>query len=277
MTLNDLDKSSLNGVVIVDPPRNGESNMAIDDSLIARAQPDWPIVLRVYRWDQPTLSLGHFQNLDDRADTPALNDLPWVRRKTGGGAILHDQELTYSILIPNRQGLATKGHSDNLYRAIHSAFVNELRSWGWDAKLSESCTCHNPPNSKAEPFLCFSRRSPVDLIIGEAKILGSAQRRTSSGLIQHGSLLLRSTSATPNLLGLLEQPRSLDGSDFCRPTSEEFVQIFGNDFRACDVRDKLRSSNLLEWMVGVLKGGLSSLFGVTWKTGKLNEFGLDYS
>ena len=88
-----LDGASLQGipregVVLIDPPLSGETNMAIDEALLRDATPESPVVLRVYRWEQPTLSLGHFQSWDDCRAVPGLSDLPWVRRKTGGGGRL---------------------------------------------------------------------------------------------------------------------------------------------------------------------------------------------
>ena len=190
--------------MIVDPPLSGERNMAVDEALLRNVKPDWPVVLRIYRWDRPTLSIGHFQRIEDRIQHPSLSELPWVRRKTGGGAIVHDQELTYSVLLPNRLVQSSKGHSEALYRDIHLSFVEKLTSLGWDAGLSESCTCPTKEQRNTEPFLCFLRRSPVDLIVGVDKILGSAQRRTAAGLLQHGSYLLRRSQWTPELCGLLD-------------------------------------------------------------------------
>ncbi len=216
--------------------------MAIDEALLDKAMPDWPIVLRIYQWQRPTLSLGHFQQIEDLDECPSLTGLPWVRRKTGGGAIVHDRELTYSIVFPNRGGKATKGHNEALYRAIHTHFVQALRGLGREARLSESCTCKTNADQSSEPFLCFSRRSPVDLLVGEDKILGSAQRRTSRGLLQHGSFLLGRSESTPHLPGLLD---SIDAE--------------------ADV-------NLSEWLnffVATLKNGVSQLLQVRWQNGKL--------
>ena len=172
--------TSQQGVVIIDPPRDGEANMAIDDALLEHAKPAWPVVMRIYRWQKPTLSLGHFQSLEERKSFPMLEGLESVRRRTGGGAIVHDQEITYSLVFPNRGKGMVKGHSEQLYRAVHMAAIESLRKLGWEANLSESCTCANSSNPKSESFLCFLRRSPVDLVVGPYKILGSAQRRTSS-------------------------------------------------------------------------------------------------
>ena len=200
-------QSDERGVVLITPPLPGTSNMEIDEALLADAAPDRPVVLRIYQWKEPTLSLGHFQSVQDRDEVPALGNVVCVRRRTGGGAILHDQELTYSLVIPARSA-AEKGHSEKLYRSVHTAIAEGLQTLGWNAVLSETCTCSTATNPKQEPFLCFSRRSPVDLIVGQDKILGSAQRRTKLGLLQHGSLLLRGSVLTPSLHGLLDLPNS---------------------------------------------------------------------
>jgi lipoate-protein ligase A len=196
------------GVVVVDPPLSGIINMEKDDALLANATPDSPIVVRLYRWSEPTLSLGHFQEIEGRSEVAGLENASWVRRRTGGGAILHDFELTYSVVIPDVGDKVLKGHSESLYRSVHLTLADELRRLGWDANLSEECTCSTSPNRNSEPFLCFSRRSPVDLLVGPYKIMGSAQRRTSKGLLQHGSLLLRHSPLTPGLAGLLDIERT---------------------------------------------------------------------
>jgi lipoate-protein ligase A len=202
----------MDAVVVWDEPKSGSDNMSVDEQLLLRATSDWPIVVRIYQWSTPTLSLGHFQDITEREDQPALANLSWVRRKTGGGAIVHDQELTYSIIVPQQNGEVRKGHSELLYRAVHESVADQLRQLGWDAQLAETCTCATAKNEKKDPFLCFLRRTPVDLLVGMHKILGSAQRRSTTGLLQHGSLLIRHSLSTPRLLGLLDLP--LRQSDF---------------------------------------------------------------
>ncbi len=233
------------GLVLVDPPKSGACNMAVDEALLADAKPFWPIVLRIYEWDRPTLSIGHFQRLEDRDNSESLRALPWVRRKTGGGAIVHDHELTYSILFPNRDNQPTKGHSEALYRAIHLQFVEALTKLGWDAKLSEACTCKVSADAVPAPFLCFLRRSPVDLVVGDDKILGSAQRRSANGLLQHGSFLLQRSMAAQNLAGLLDG----EGGNKCGYSPNDWQKFF----------------------VATLKDGIAELLQVSWRNGKLSE------
>lgn len=193
-----------------DPPLPGRRNMEIDESILAEAQPDHPITVRLYQWDEPTLSLGHFQSMDQCendariCDVPLLRNIPWVRRKTGGGAILHDREWTYSIVIPAKPEESDKGPSEALYRAVHESIRDGLIALGWNAALAETCSCSPQNRGENEPFLCFQRRSPVDIVVGENKVVGSAQRRIRTGLLQHGSLLIHSSSLLPNLPGLEE-------------------------------------------------------------------------
>ena len=273
------------GVVQIDPPLSGETNMAVDEALLRDATPESPVVLRIYRWEQPTLSLGYFQSWDDCRAVPGLSDLPWVRRKTGGGAIVHDQEITYSILIPETRNKTSKGHSGLLYRAIHGSAVENLQRLGWDAKLSETCTCSTATNQKEEPFLCFSRRSPVDLIIGSDKVMGSAQRRTSAGLLQHGSLLIRHSPTTPGLIGLseltLQFPSKLVQAGFCADS----VSNYNKDMRekglhdafvdnACEkviAKAPFDQTTWLKILILVLKEGLSQIVNCRWQERNLDE------
>ena len=254
--------------------------MAIDESLLQNAAMDWPIVLRVYQWERPTLSIGHFQRIEDRERVPNLRDLPWVRRKTGGGAIVHDQELTYSILIPKRDNQSSKGHNESLYRAIHGAFADSLRTLGWNAQLSETCTNKTAIGKNQEPFLCFSRRTPIDLVVGDDKILGSAQRRSPAGLIQHGSFLLRRSQSALELFGLLDASK---GTTPCHRigqmsmvSEKELVGFKNNDASYLGVGSSAESSNReldgwIDFFVASLKQGLSQLFKIHWYNGSLGD------
>ena len=250
------------GLVVIDPARSGKSNMAIDEALLQNATPQWPIVLRVYRWERPTLSIGHFQRIEDRQYDPRLCDLPWVKRKTGGGAIVHDSELTYSILVPRRETQPVKGHNEALYRAIHLAFVDNLKTLGWDANLSETCTCKTTSDKETDAFLCFSRRTPVDLLVGGYKILGSAQRRTATGLIQHGSFLFRRAQSAPELFGLLDRPH--DGAKEI-DRGNHMENACSTDF------EPMEMDFWIEFFVASLKLGVSQLLQVNWQNGKLSD------
>jgi lipoate-protein ligase A len=86
--------------LIIDPPASGAWNMAVDEALLRSAAQRGTATLRFYQWSEPTLSLGYFQAADDRQQHFASLACPLVRRASGGGAIVHDRELTYSLAMP---------------------------------------------------------------------------------------------------------------------------------------------------------------------------------
>jgi lipoate-protein ligase A len=184
--------------LIYHPPASGAWNMAVDEALLEMTcqtgQIGW---LRFYRWEQPTLSLGYFQQHTDRQQHSPSLCCPLVRRSTGGGAIIHAEELTYSLCVPLASHLDQR--SQGLYQAVHETFIDELASRGIPARICG--TTERTPVDK-EPFLCFLRRSDFDILLGGHKVVGSAQRRRRLGLLQHGSVLVRSTSESPELVGI---------------------------------------------------------------------------
>lgn len=206
--------------LIIDPPAPGAWNMAVDESLLTAAADEGLATLRFYRWSEPTLSLGYFQRYQDRRQHVASGACPVVRRQTGGGAILHDGELTYSLALPAGHPFACR--AERLYTTVHRAFVAALdpllaaQGDGWTLKVNDQVS---PLRAGDEPFLCFQRRARGDVLliapqganssatasgppVATAKILGSAQRRRRGAILQHGSLLLESSPAAAELPGL---------------------------------------------------------------------------
>ncbi|MCC7425164.1 MAG: hypothetical protein IT428_33255, partial [Planctomycetaceae bacterium] len=90
----------MNHVIVESHPRSGAWNMAIDEALLETAVDAEQCTLRFYRWSEPTVSLGYFQKPEEAAADPLLAGLPIVPRLSGGGAILHHHEWTYSIALP---------------------------------------------------------------------------------------------------------------------------------------------------------------------------------
>jgi lipoate-protein ligase A len=182
--------------ILFDPPASGAWNMAVDEALLEAAADERSCALRFYRWEEPTLSLGYFQVYDDRRRHAASASCPVVRRASGGGAILHDVELTYSLAVPNRHPLAV----DRLrtYRVVHQALIDVLADWGVPGEWFVG-------DSRREAFLCFERRSSGDVLVGGVKVAGSAQRRRRGAVLQHGSVLLARSDAAPELDGIKER------------------------------------------------------------------------
>jgi lipoyl(octanoyl) transferase len=195
-------------------PGDGAWNMAVDEALMEAAAAEGVAALRFYEWAEPTLSLGYFQAAADRRlHSPSLA-CPLVRRLSGGGAILHDRELTYSLAIP--AGHAWAADAERLYMATHEALAAALKSLGVEA--SPRSEARQAGKSEAEheippPLLCFQRRAVGDLLIGETKIAGSAQRRRCRAVLQHGSILLAASRFAPELPGIKELTSRLVEAD----------------------------------------------------------------
>jgi lipoate-protein ligase A len=272
----------MDAYLVIDRPRAGAINMAIDQLLLERAAERQQLWLRVYRWEPATLSLGYFQAAQERRRLPLASGLPVVRRATGGGAIVHHWELTYSLCWPESHRL---GASEALYCAVHKATAAWLAEAGWRAQLFSACRLPGDapighasgigqaggmdgPGSAAPvevplgdaAYLCFQRRADVDLTVQGHKVLGSAQRRRSGGMLQHGSLLVAASPHAPELPGLLDLPPEL-GSD--ELGSSELAEAWahvrcdraaGMQRLSCSWGECLRraipGSEQLRWLVG---------------------------
>ena len=153
------------------------------------------------------------------ANTPASQNCAVVRRATGGGAIVHDREITYSIAIPPGHHMAVKHLA--LYETVHNLLIQLLAYHGIQASLYKG---EGRESDFAQPFLCFQRRTTGDLILSHHKIAGSAQRRYRGAILQHGSMLLSRSPTAPELPGIAE----IAGKSF---SFDQFVRIMGR--KAC--------------------------------------------
>lgn len=189
--------------LLIDAPASGAWNMAVDEVLMEWSAATGGCALRFYGWREPTLSLGYFQAYEDRTRHAASRDCAVVRRTSGGGAILHDAELTYSFAIPRKGRPALDRLA--LYRIAHTTLIELLAERGIAACLSKGSGGGAPGG---QPFLCFERRAPGDVLVGKAKIAGSAQRRSPAAVLQHGSVLLQRSPAAPELDGLVDLART---------------------------------------------------------------------
>jgi len=192
-------------VIIETEPCSGEWNMAVDEALLETAISTGQATLRWYRWEQPSVSLGYFQKFDELATDPMMSQLPVVRRLTGGGAILHDNEWTYSVVLPANQRLFDQ--PPQLYDIIHGAVVAGLNDLGVPVSFRGTTLKRSD-----EPLLCFQRQDSHDVTLHGRKVLGSAQRRRRGAILQHGSLLIVASRLAKEVPGL---------TDLCRITLPE--------------------------------------------------------
>lgn len=183
--------------LIKDAPASGSWNMSFDQAMLALTDQVGTISLRFYLWQEPTLSLGYFQKAADRDAHTASQKCSLVRRASGGGAILHDHELTYSLCFPSKSRWAKE--NEMLYTMVHRGIVESLATRGMRAGLYEA---GEEPVGDKRAFLCFQRRAAGDIVLDGHKVVGSAQRRLENAVLQHGSILVTASKHAPELPGL---------------------------------------------------------------------------
>ncbi|MFN0077242.1 MAG: biotin/lipoate A/B protein ligase family protein [Prosthecobacter sp.] len=160
-------------ILHLDPaPHDGAWNMAVDQAWLEQSEVP---VLRVYRWNEPTVTIGYAQNLAKLAD--ALPSWPVVRRWTGGGVVLHENDFTYSVIVPASHAWSQTNPLDS-YRLIHESLA---------AALADGSRLAGPEDLIEAPF-CFMAPALHDVVRGKVKIAGAGQRRGKLGLLHQGSV-----------------------------------------------------------------------------------------
>jgi lipoate-protein ligase A len=209
-------------LVIEPEPQSGVRNMAVDEALLEAALEHGECTVRWYRWQTATVSLGYFQDAAPAATIPGLGKLPVVRRLTGGGAILHHHEWTYSCAVPAEHPLAQTPLS--IYELVHQRIIASLAEQG-----IHSATLRGASGSGEEAaFLCFGRGDPRDVVLNGHKIVGSAQRRRRGAVLQHGSVLLRRSEYAEQFPGILDlAPEVTLDDEFIGRLGESIGAVFG--------------------------------------------------
>ena len=173
--------------LILDSPAQGAWNMAVDESLLEHVGRGESLpTLRLYAWEPACLSLGYAQPFAD-VDTTRLSGHGWegVRRPTGGRAILHTDELTYSITAPLDEPRVA-GTVLESYNRLAQALLSAVKSLGIPVEVKE----HIKGQGGAQGPVCFEVPSAYEITVGGKKLIGSAQARRKEGVLQHGTLPL---------------------------------------------------------------------------------------
>jgi lipoate-protein ligase A len=173
--------------LIVDPAAHGAWNMAVDESILEHVRRgDSRPTLRLYAWEPACLSLGSAQPFAD-VDVRRLKDHGWevVRRPTGGRAILHTDELTYSVTAPQTEELVA-GSLLESYNRLAEALLQGAHLLGLQAEMQDGGTGRHAGQNP----VCFEVPSAHEITSGGKKLIGSAQARRQDGVLQHGSLPL---------------------------------------------------------------------------------------
>lgn len=175
--------------IIRTPPATGAWNMAVDQAVLeAIGREEAAPTLRLYAWDPPCLSLGFAQPVKD-VDQGALAHLGWqlVRRPTGGRAILHTDDLTYSVIAPHHEPRIAGGVLKSYFR-LSQALLMALERLGLHAQADNEYA--TPEGTQANGPVCFEVPSNYEITVSGKKLIGSAQARRQEGVLQHGSLPL---------------------------------------------------------------------------------------
>jgi lipoyl(octanoyl) transferase len=168
-------------------------NMALDEALL-----DWhsegkiPPVIRFYGWNPPTLSIGYFQKVEKEIDLDAVkkHNLGFVRRPTGGRGVLHEHELTYSVIVSEEHPEMPKTVTE-AYRVISEGILKGFHHLGLEAYFAVPKTAEERESLKnPRSSVCFDAPSWYELVVEGRKVAGSAQTRQKGVILQHGSILL---------------------------------------------------------------------------------------
>lgn len=221
---------------------DGVTNMATDVALLDHARRTGETTFRVYAWSRPTLSLGRHERARGLFAAEALeaDGVEVVRRPTGGRALLHHREVTYSVTAPIEAASPRES-----YEAINFLLLDALAALGVSA--TEARPTQRP--LRPEGAACFAEPGAGELVVDGAKLVGSAQLREDGALLQHGSILLaddqpwiarlRSRSTTPAAQRRPDQvpeaPRAIAGAATLEST-------LGRPVAYVEVRDALRAA-----------------------------------
>lgn len=190
----------MNWRLIKTPPSTGAWNMAVDEAILEHVQSNEVMpTLRLYSWNPPCLSLGHAQPFKD-VDVERLKSHGWdvVRRLTGGRAILHTDELTYSVTGSEHEEILSGGVLES-YNRLSKALLYAVQSLSLPVQVQEGSRYALRKEQERSGLLdhqkiinpvCFEVPSSYEITVNGKKLIGSAQARKKEGVLQHGSLPL---------------------------------------------------------------------------------------
>jgi len=255
--------------LIKDSYHTGFMNMAIDEAImIAHREGLVPPTIRFYQWSPPAVSLGYFQDLEKEIDVDVCKNLgiDIVRRPTGGKAVLHDKELTYSFIIRESHPLVNDSILET-YKKISGGMIRGLFYLGIKAELVplreklKSAPSGNEAKSEIPhsdiKSICFSIPSQYEVQVEGKKIVGSAQVRKKEIVLQHGSLLIE-----------LEKDKLFSVFNF---PSAQIRERLKTKFKATSLKEILKRKINFSELSEIIPRGFEEEFRVKLIEGKLTE------
>jgi len=255
--------------LIKDSYHNGFINMAVDEAImIAHKNGLVPPTIRFYQWSPPAVSLGYFQDLKKEINVKVCQDIgiDIVRRPTGGKAVLHDQELTYSFIIKENDPLVNDSILET-YKRISGGIIRGLSYLGIKAELvplrgklenhlsgrSDKARIHHLDFKS----ICFSIPSQYEVQVEGKKMVGSAQVRKGGVVLQHGSLLIK-----------LEKDKLFSVFNF---PSDQIREKLKSKFKATSLEEILKRKIDFSELSNILPRGFEEEFRVKLVESKLTE------
>lgn len=213
-------------------------NMAIDEHLLLNNKSE-SIVLRFYGWEPPSISIGTFQEIKElNLDYIKVKNIPVVRRPTGGKGVYHDDELTYSIIIPSKHPMNKINIIDS-YKIVSMVFIKSLEKFGIKGELTKKIG--------DEDSFCFSTQNYYEVSVNGKKIIGSAQRRKKEGILQQGSIPMTidfekvknifNLSKNYDFTYLKELNKNLEIEDLQDEIIKNFILFFNSDYKIIDLTE----------------------------------------
>ena len=184
---------------------DGATNMAIDQALLENTETNSRPAMRVYGWFPYCISLGYHQSEDDiDFDLCRKKHIDVVRRPTGGRAVLHAEEITYAVIVPQSASIFQRSVTA-VYNLISLGLLTGIKKLGIPANFAKRSIDLRDHYKKVESVSCFSASARNEIVVNGKKLVGSAQRRFHGNILQHGSILLGSAH--------LELPELINKSD----------------------------------------------------------------
>lgn len=232
---------------------NGFINMAIDEAILEHyIQYGGPPTIRVYRWHPPALSLGASQSIGEiNLEQCRFLGIDIVRRPTGGKAVLHDVELTYSLVASSKEGFPNSIWG--VYNRIAQGLINAYRMLGVEVQIKRK------GKTGRINQVCFLTATSADLLYDGRKVIGSAQKKKGDVFLQHGSLVI---SHDPELLfSLFNYPSDevrKKGMTLFMNTTASLNSILGRGIHYEEIKQALWQGFQEAWEIDCYKGELAN-------------------
>jgi lipoate-protein ligase A len=196
--------------IIDDGPHHAPFNMAADLYLLSQCEQSPCVFVRLYSWKTPSITLGAAEKPEETLDIEAIarSNVAWIRRPTGGRSVLHDHDITYSCIFS--QGIREMGTTlMETYEVISGCLMEGLDLSGIQCASHDSGPDNQAPRGRAK-LPCFLSPNRHEIMVRGKKLVGSAQKRTSKAVLQHGSIpLTPAFRELPDLLALEPEQRTL--------------------------------------------------------------------